>query len=517
MKQSRILFFYAVLVLAFLSLWARLFWLQIVKGRENQNLAEENRIKIIKTPAPRGVIYDINDHILARNRPEGREYVYGPTLAHVLGYVAEASREELCDTVGMQDIVGKMGVEKQYDEILRGKPGGILVEEDANGRVIREIKQIDPISGRSLKINIDLMLQQQAVKLLENKRGAIIATNPQTGAVLALASSPSFNPNAFCQPDLADQLEQIFQNPNQPMFNRAINGLYPPGSTFKIVTAIAGLEEEVIDKSTLVEDVGILKIGDYSFANWYFTQYNRTEGEVDILKAIQRSNDIYFYKTGEWLGITKLSDWAKYFGLEQPAGIDLPAEAGGLIPTSEWKRENKLEPWYLGDTIITSIGQGNLLLTPVQVNQMASVIAADGKLCQPHLFKEIVNHSENSYQDINKKDLPDFSDCQKLAIKAENLRLVKEGMRLACAEGGTGYPFFNFQPQVGCKTGTAEFGHPQDKTHAWFTVFAPWDNPEILVTVLLEEAGEGSAEAAPLAQKLLDWWFKPEKPAAETN
>ncbi|MFC1711763.1 penicillin-binding transpeptidase domain-containing protein [Patescibacteria group bacterium] len=492
--KTRTFSFLLITILGFLILWSKLFWLQVAKGEENKKLAEENRIKVINTPALRGVIYDTKENTLARNKPEGREYVYGEVLAHVLGYVGEVSEGEILenDKLKLGDIVGKIGLEKQYDALIRGKDGGILVETDAEGNVVREIKKIEPETGENINLSLDLELQKQAFLSLKQKKGAVVASNPKTGAILILASSPSFDPNVFSQKINEEneiKIERVLENLDNPMFNRAISGLYPPASTFKIITAIAGLEEGSINSTTEVEDTGVLKVGDFSYGNWYFSQYGKTEGLVDIVKAIKRSNDIFFYKTGEWLGITKLSEWASFFGVGRITDLDIPGEAVGLMPTPDWKKQKKLESWYLGDTYITAIGQGNLQLTPLQVNQMTSVIAANGKLCQPFLLK----NSEIKCLDLN--------------ISQSSLSLVKEGLKQACETGGTGWPFFDFKPQVGCKTGTAEFGDPQDKTHAWFTVFAPWDDPEIVVTVLLEAAGEGSYEAAPVAKEILKYYF----------
>lgn len=475
---------------AFLSLWLRVFYLQVIKGRDNELLAEENRIALERISPPRGVIYDREGRILVRNREQGREYLYPRALAHILGYVAEASADEL-DLYQLGDVVGKMGIEKEYDLLLRGRSGGVVVEKDVQGETVRELTKQEPKQGEDLHLTLDLDLQKKALDLLRGRKGAIVAVIPETGEVLALASSPSFDPNLFTVSQ-SSLLNDLLGDPDQPMFNRAISGLYPPGSIFKIVTAIAGLETGKIDADTRIEDTGEIKISNYGrefiYSNWYYTQYGKKEGILDLVRAIKRSNDIFFYKTGEWVGIAKLVDWAKYFGLGQALGIDLPGEADGLVPTPEWKKEAKTEAWYLGDTYITSIGQGNLLLTPLQVNQMALVIASGGRFCAPHLVKG--------------------EDCHPLEIKSENLALVKEGMVQACAEGGTGAPFFDFEPSVGCKTGTAEYGDPENKTHAWFTVFAPVDNPEILVTVLLEGAGEGSQAAAPIAKEILEYWFR---------
>lgn len=492
-KKSAVFFLFLILISSFLVLFFRLFWLQVIKGHYYRVLSDENRIKIQELTAPRGVIYDYKNNVLVRNRPDGREYVYGPALAHVTGYIGEASPEEIqSGKWKLGDILGKFGLEKYYDSKLRGENGGVLVETDVNGNVIREISRQEPKAGEDLKLNIDSQIQKKATELLANKKGAIVITSPK-GEVLTLASSPSFDPNIFTlktKKDQTQEIENIFSNPDQPFFDRVIAGLYPPGSTFKIVTSIAGLEEGKIDKNTLIEDTGQIKVGIWSFANWYFTQYGKTEGMVNLVKALKRSNDIYYYRVGELLGITKLASWANYFGFGRKTEIDLQGETEGLVPTPDWKKENKGESWYLGDTFITAIGQGNLLTTPLQINMMASVVANNGFLCQP----KIVESKQET--------------CEELKIKKENLALVKQGMEEVCSEGGTAWPFFDFKPQVACKTGTAEYGDPKGKTHAWFTVFAPADDPEIVLTVLLEEAGEGSDKAAPLAKEILKEWFK---------
>jgi len=498
--------FYLLVIFVFLLLWSRLFWLQIIKGAENRELAQNNRIKIIDLPAVRGVIYDRSEKILVRNKPQQREYLFGDSASHLTGYIGEISQQELENSRQYDpgDIVGKMGLEKEYDRYLRGVDGGKLVETDVFGEVKREIKREEPENGKNIHTTIDIDFQQKVFGVLEGQIGAVVVTDPNNGEVLALACYPSFDSNLFTSEQVDDEsLNRLFKDQDRPLFNRAISGLYPPASTFKIVTAIAGLEEEVVDINTLIEDKGEIKIGPQTYSNWYYTQYGGTEGMINIVDAIKRSNDIYFYQLGRELGIEKLAHWAKYFGMGQKLGIDLPGESSGLIPTPEWKKNQKTEDWYLGDTVISSIGQGNLLATPLQVNQLASVIASNGKFCRPHLIKDTQLLKQN------KEDL-----CYQLSIEEDNLDAVRQGMKKACSpapsedqKGGTGYPFFDFSPQVGCKTGTAEISSANDQTHAWFTVFMPFEAPEVVVTVLLEKAGEGSKEAAPLAKEILEYWL----------
>jgi len=463
-----------LVTLSLFGLIARLAAVQIIDHNYYQTLARENRIKLVKIPADRGVIYDRSGKPLDRNAPEGRDYLLAEAGSNVLGYVGE----------GDQEIEGRDGLEKFYDESLRGKAGGILVETDTNGEVMREIGRSEPQPGKNLTTTLDAGLQQKAYELLSGRKGALIASDPKSGEILALVSSPGFDPNS---------VEKYLTDKNLPLFNRALGGEYPPGSTFKLVTATAALEENKINADTQIEDTGVINIGPYSYSNWYFTQYGRTEGSINIVAAIKRSNDIFFYRLGEMLGIRALADWAKFFGLGYPTGIDLPGEAAGAMPDPQWKLLVKKENWFLGDTLIAAIGQGDILMTPLQVNQMTSVIASAGQWCRPHLVS-----AGRDY-------------CRKLDIHPETTGLITQGMIQVTQAGGTAWPFFNFPVSVAGKTGTAEYGDKTSAkgglTHAWFTAFAPADNPNIVVTVLLEGAGEGSYEAAPVAKDLLSYWF----------
>jgi penicillin-binding protein 2 len=283
--------------------------------------------------------------------------------------------------------------------------------------------------------------------------------------------------------------------------NRAIGGTYPPGSTFKLVVAAAGLENKIIDRNFTIQDTGVLNVGSFSFSNWYFTQYGRTDGEVNIVKGIQRSNDIFFYKLAELVGVGKLSQFAEKFGLGKKLGIDLAGELSGVVPTREWKKAIIGENWYLGDTYHYGIGQGFLLTTPLQVNYWTQIIANGGVGYKPHLLK-------------NQKPV---ISSQKF-LSNETVSLIREGMIEACSPGGVAWPLFEFKVQnsklkvdrkisIACKTGTAQHGGEKTLPHAWITLFAPSDNPEIIVTVLSESSGEGSNVAAPIAKKILEEWF----------
>ncbi|MDO8452140.1 MAG: penicillin-binding protein 2 [bacterium] len=552
-QANRYILLFSITLIFCLTGVARLFDLQVIRGSYFQALAEGNRIRRIPIKAPRGEILDRNGEVLARNIPRynaakfstggviidlteisreeafkiqteendstslivdvSREYPLGAAAAHLLGYVNEASstekgKEIVCPeeqksayarVYEIGDLVGRGGVEEEYECILRGVNGEELVEVDARGRIVRSIGRKEPIAGRSLKLSIDAALQRVSFEALENApnelgtgplresggvvRGASLTTDASSGEVLALVSAPSYDPST-----LGNNYEQLLKDENQPLFNRAIGGIYPPGSTYKIVTATAGLEEGVINRDTKFDDKGFISVGPYTYRNWFYTQYGRVEGEINIVKAITRSTDTFFYKIGEDLGVDRLVNWSKRFGLGEKTKIDLPREAEGLVPDPTWKEKVQNERWFLGNTYHMSIGQGDLLATPLQVNHMASVIANGGKLCRPHLLL----------------DTP--SGCADLKIKEETLQLIKEGMVGACSTGGTAYPLFNFEPKVACKTGTAQFSG--EKTHAWLTAFAPVDNPQIVVTVLVEEGGEGSRVAAPVAKEVFQEWFK---------
>jgi len=524
-STKRIYLFYALLVVGFLLLIGRLFELQIILGSRYRALAEENRIKKEVAPAPRGMIYDRNNRPLVKNVPVyrvrseqceedgedcfeavnreealkieavggdkaerlrmdvGRDYLHNKALVHVLGYLGEVDEEEVkSGQWELGDLIGRTGVEEKYEEILRGQDGGAIYEVDTLGNRVREIGKIEPLPGRDLQLSVDAQLSKVAYQALEGRPGAVIATEAKTGQVIVLVSSPAFDPNHLSPEDLIDE--------KKPMFNRAIGGAYPPGSTFKVVTAIAGVEEGKIDEETIYEDVGFIQIGEYIYKNWYYSQYGRTEGEIGLVRAIKRSTDTFFYKVGEWVGANKLAEWGKAFGYGQETGIDISGEVAGLVPTPKWKEKAIGEKWFLGNTYHFAIGQADLLATPLQVNMMSSVIANEGKLCSPQVKQE-----------------GEAKKCQDLNLKPETLELVREGMKEACSAGGTAFPFFGFSPQVGCKTGTAEFGDPEERTHAWLTAFAPVDDPEIVVTALVEAGGEGSYVAAPIVKEVMEAWF----------
>jgi len=538
-----------ILVVAAMLLVGRLFFLQVIKGSSYRNLSDSNRTRTIPIHAPRGIIFDRNGVPLVFNVPGFREidgdktkligkdealklisegktnlevdslrgYPYGEATTHVLGYIGQISEEELkqkqfADYRG-GDLIGKIGVEREYESMLRGVDGKELVEVNSMGKIIRKLGQTDPIPGENITLTLDSALQ---VKIFEAtkymKKGAVIVSDPQ-GEILAMVSRPSFDPNLFTMgegyvPNANSAYKSISQiildSENQPLLNRAIGGVYPPGSTFKLIVAAAGLEDKVIDKNFQIEDTGILKLGAFSFGNWYFLQYGRTDGEVNIVKAIQRSNDIFFYKLAEMVGVDRLSSFAEKFGLGKRLGIDLAGEQTGTVPTEEWKKKVIGENWYLGDTYHYGIGQGFLLTTPLQVNGWTQAVANGGLIYKPHvLFSKTVFKTQKF-------------------LSEDTVSLIKQGMVEACSTGGVAWPLFDFKVPVSaqasagkvgksvslaCKTGTAQHGGEDTMPHAWITLFAPSDNPQIIVTVLSEDSGEGSNVAAPIAKQILEEWF----------
>lgn len=525
--RKRIYVYYVFSAFFFLILISRLFQIQIILGVRNRSIAEGNRIKKTRMPAPRGIIFDKAERALTRNEPVyrftdeegaqkiisrdeailievaqveeedlrfdiGRFYIYKDVLAHVLGYITEASEDDLGEAYRPGDLLGRGGLEEEYDLFLRGKDGGDIVEVDAKGKVIAEIEKQEPQKGEDLVLTIDAELSKVAFEALGEKSGAVVAAMVETGEILVLVSTPSFDPNLMSSIGKRDseKIEKLLKDPQKPFFNRAISGLYPPGSTFKIITSVAGLQEQKINEDTIIEDKGFIKIGDYLYKNWYFTQYGRVEGEVNVVKALARSVDTFYYKLGERVGADKLAFWAHEFGLGEKTQIELGSEVSGTVPTPVWKEETQGQRWFLGNTYHFAIGQGDLLTTPLQINQMTQAIANNGYWCKPFLVKE------------EGKD-----NCRDLNLNSETIRLVKSGLRGVCEKGGTAYEFFEFSPQVAGKTGTAEFGN-SDKTHAWFTGYAPADNPEIVVTALVEEGGEGSSVAVPIVRKVLKKWFE---------
>ena len=510
-KSSSFLFFFYIsfIVLFFIFLGIRLFHLTIVKGDYYRRLSDENRIRRIVIEPKRGDIIDRDGEVIATtiigDAEEDEDRIVSKRIynsaeitSHIIGYRQIADKNELendnCRTkLKLGDKVGKKGIEKLYECNLRGRNGEKLIELDAHGKYLKTLTVLPPEDGVSMQIAIDLDLQKTAYEQIKDKKGAIIAIKPKTGEILAIVSSPSFNPQHF-EDNEQDILNQLLKNEEHPIFNRATEGTYPIGSVIKPFLAAGALEDKKIDEDTKIEDTGTITAGPLTFGNWYFLEYGKTEGEVDIVKAIKRSNDIFFYRVGEMLGPTRIKYWSNLFGFGGKTNLQI-SQQEGTVPSPFWKEEVLNEKWYLGDTYNISIGQGYMLVTPLQVVQATSVFANDGKLCDLNLLKT------------------DKSNCKSLGLSDKTIDLVRRGMRDVCSTGGTGWPLFDFSVnsksiQTACKTGTAESSGKDDKPHAWISVFAPYDNPEIILTVLVENGGQGSDIAGPIAKEILKEYFQ---------
>jgi len=522
----------------FILILIRLFNLTVVKGNYYHRLSESNRIREVPIEPKYGEIRDRKWFLLAENKDANlssstnyirseRIYYFPEETAHIIGYRQIADKKDLamdaCQRKLIQnEKVGKKGVEKLFDCDLRGVPGKKLVEVNASGKSEGVIAVISPIDGTAIRLALDIELQRTAYHALKNRRGAVIAMKPSTGELLAFVSSPSFDSTLFEKGN--PKVDEIFNNKQKPLLNRITEGVYPPGSIFKPIIAAGALEDNTVSDSTIFQDDGFVMAGTLRFGNWYFLQYGKTEGPVNMLKAIQRSNDTYFYQLGEKMGPEKMQTWAEKFGLGTLVDIGLE-EAEGTLPSPFWKSEVLKENWYLGDTYNYSIGQGYLLTTPLQMAYALEPFANNGTQCKPQLLKSTP------------------PECIKLPLQQKTLDLIKEGMKKACSLGGTGWPLFDFKVkktelfakelelipeekrasaearmnrdskyfkpiQTACKTGTAESHAKSGIPHAWINVFAPFDNSEISITVLVEEGGQGSDVAAPIAKEVLKTYFE---------
>lgn len=535
-RQSTWIFLSAIACALFTVLFLRLGDIQLANGSTYQEQADENRFFRQVLPAQRGLILDRYGDPLVWNiqqyfqvsdprvlfpintavtrdaalqliasggaeavttRPQ-RLYRFPNSLSHVVGYVGEVTAEDLQNKPQLKPgmMIGKAGLELQYQDQLKGQEGKVVYEVDALGHKQRQMQVQQAVTGKDLGTSIDPYLTEYVSRQLGEAQGTAIITDANTGKVLAMTSRPAFDPNVFSQmnqdpqkeSERRQQISALFQDPRNLFFNRAISGAYPPGSVFKLVTAFAGLEGDKIDESTQVVDEGVLKVGEYQYGNWYYRQYGRVEGAISLTRAIGRSNDIFFYKVAEWVGPNALAEFARMFGYGSKTGIELPAEARGLVPDTEWKEKTRGEQWFLGNTYHYGIGQGDVLTTPIQVAQMSQAIANGGLLCPLSVLAG--DTTNGNIQTGN------TSECHQLGISTDHWKLVIDGMIEACSEGGTAFPLFSYNkekydPQkpadynfangaLACKTGTAEFGGADEqghrKTHGWFTLLATLPN-----------------------------------------
>jgi penicillin-binding protein 2 len=474
-----------------------------------------------------------------------REYLYGSLISHVVGYVgpipeAEAEAYEALGYDPNRHTVGLAGVENTFEEELRGHDGEKLIEVDVAGREVQTVGEpAVALPGNSLRLTIDLELQQamqdilsQHLKTLYKKQAVAVAMNPQTGEIMGMVSLPSYDNNEFTSGISRKALRSLQNDPERPLVNHAVSGMFPPGSTFKIIVASAALEEEVITTSTRYHCGGILWLPnryypeDPSLAQpfycWIYHDYHGYHGSVSIVTALGQSCDIYFYQVGggyrdrfEGLGEERLGYYAELFGVGARTGIDLTGEAPGLVPTVKWKRVNYSESWVTGDTYNMSIGQGFVLSTPLQMLNAAAAVANGGTLYRPQVVREVIDSEGN----VVRAFAPDV--IRQVPVSDENLDIVRQGMRAAVSgPGATAWGIDVPGVPVAGKTGTAEFFVDRNKdgipdrdregnlpTHAWFLAFAPYKDPEIALVVFVFGGGEGSAAAVPIATDILNAYF----------
>lgn len=586
--QQRIKYLRGFIIFIFAIILFRGWHMQIIKGTHYKRLAENNRVRTVILPPLRGVVYDRNGEVLAKNVPsfnlglvladindlnktitriapvinlspddikekinsskyydpfspviikenisirevaiiesnrwnlqgvvivvEGRrEYPNKEFAAHLIGYVGEISQEQLKEdeyiSEPMGRIIGQNGIEKFYDGVLRGKVGRKNIEVDAAGRERRLLNITEPVSGDNIVLSIDFQIQKIAEEALAGRRGAIVAMDTETGEILALVSHPAFDPNILSKRLSSKVWQQIVSNPSHPLNNRAIQGIYPPGSVFKIVMAYGGLEGGYIDQDNKISCIGRMQFGNRLFRDWK----SEGHGVVSLHKAVSESCDVYFYQLGNRMEIDNIARYANLFGLGETTGIDLPSEKKGLVPSTEWKLANRKERWYAGETLSVSIGQGYLSVTPLQQAVMLNAIANSGLIVRPRVLKSVI-----SDKDKKTFEFPPV-EAGSIPINESMLTTIKNALRgVVHDNGGTGWAARSTVVDIAGKTGTAQVVGRRLQgieswmynDHAWFVAFAPVNKPKITVAVLVEHGGHGGSAAAPIAKRIIEEYFK---------
>jgi penicillin-binding protein 2 len=584
----------AIVLVAFGLLGIRLWYLQIDKGAEMRLMSEQNRIRLVRVPAARGVVYDRHGEILVDNRPSfdvvfvpedarrdrnqvlstlarylGEEepalrqdaragskrppyqgivlrrdldwpgvvalethqldlpgislqvgprrfYPYGPLAAHLLGYVGEVSQREL-EHAGDEtpyrsgDLVGKAGLERAFDEELRGESGGEQVEVDALGRRMRVIDHVPDVAGHTLWLTLDRDLQDVAERALGDRDGAIAAIDPRNGEILVMVSKPAFDPNTFARGIRREEWRGLMQDPKHPLNNRATQGQYPPGSTFKVAVAAGIAEEKIGGPNPGVHCSGGIPFGNHFFRCWKPGGH----GGVDLHWAVVESCDVFFYTYGQKLGVDGIAEYARRLGLGLPTGVALENEKTGLIPDSEWKQRRFKQPWFPGETLSVAIGQGYVTATPLQMANLAATLANGGTRYRPRYVKRI------EAADGSVRAVPEPEVMGEARLGKATLDKVRGAMRdVVMSERGTGKKARVLGTDVAGKTGTAQVvklgesrersnkGALKTRDHAWFIAYAPVDEPEIAVAAIVEHAGGGGgAIAAPLVHDILAHYF----------
>ncbi|KLV06461.1 penicillin-binding protein 2 [Photobacterium aquae] len=462
-----------------------------------------------------------------------RYYPYGEALTHVIGYVAKINdrdierleREDKINNYKATRDIGKLGVEKYYEDLLHGTSGYQEVEVNSRGRIIRTLKYVPPIPGKDIKLNIDIELQLYVQELLtqrkidpdtgleviKHKRGSVVVMDPRDSSVLAMVSSPSYDPNLFVHGISGKKYRELLNDKDRPLVNRVTLGIYPPASTVKPMIAVAALTEGVITTRTTRNDPGYWRIPNSNsrpFRDWLRWGH----GKVNIYKAIEESVDTFFYQVAYDMGIDRLSSWMSRFGYGEYTGIDIHEESKANMPTREWKQARFRQPWYQGDTIPVGIGQGYWTATPLQIAKATTVLVNNGRVQAPHLLKDVID--ENVEVPAKYDDFPPIDN-----VAPEDWDVAKEGMlKVLYGKRGTARrAFYGAQYKAGGKSGSAQvFGLAEDqeynadeleehlRDHALFTAFAPFEKPTVVVSMVLENAGGGSSNGGPLARKIFD-------------
>ena len=470
-------------------------------SRDHVEIVEENRLRL--------------SGIEIEMKPV-REYTSSRLAAHLLGYIGEVSEKELNST-GFEDYnpgdyIGKNGIERALEKELHGVDGGRQLEVDARGRVLRTISESYPTVGNSVVLTIDAAVQKQAEQAFGDQAGAAVAMDVTNGEILAFVSNPGFDPSLFSGKLPADVWQKYLDDKRHPLENKALSGQYPPGSTFKIITAMAGLQNNMINESTTINCNGSYDLGTSTFKCWN----KKGHGATNLRKSLRESCDVFYYQLGEKLGVDKIAAAAQAFKLGAPLGVELLNEKSGLIPTAEWKQKRFGKRWFHGETIPVAIGQGAVLLTPIQMVSMTSTIANEGTIYRPHLVKRVVDTDGKTLRETTTEIIGNTS------FPKESFRLVKQGMLdVVNAPGGTGAASRLYDVKVAGKTGTSQvvkLGGSKSGTayqfrdHALFVAFAPFDKPEIAVAVVIEHGEHGGAAAAPIAGRILKAYFDGKKP-----
>lgn len=444
--------------------------------------------------------------VLIQVQPK-REYRHKGMACHVLGYLGEISDAQLksgkLPDYKMGDYLGKCGVELAWEKYLRGQRGSRRIEVDAYGRELGQLDRVVPSPGANIFLTLDNRVQREAEACLEGQEGAIVALDPKTGRVLALASSPTYSQEAFERGLTTQEWQKINRDKAHPLENRTLKSQYPPGSTFKIVMAVAGLEEKVITPGTVINCAGTMPVGNHEFRCWRKAGH----GPMNLHRAMVHSCNIYFYEVGRRLGIERINEWSRRFGLGAPTGLDLDKEMPGLAPSPAWKKARFHQPWHEGETILVSIGQSYNLATPIQMARVVAAIANGGTVYKPYVVEKV----ESPAGEILYRAQPEVQS--RLGASPATLEAVRQSL-VGVVNDGTAKAARLPNIQVAGKTGTAQVvaidrDNPKKKRsrrmqdHAWFVAYAPAADPQVAVAVLVEHGGHGGEDAAPLARRVI--------------